>query len=78
MHEKYHLVDTARWEKSKWKTIHFQQWYNQCFKPWTGDRFGQGTGLLVEPMGQWSDRMTIDLVYIKIFMTKNYIILKFW
>jgi len=28
---------------------------------------------MVEPVGHWSDRMTIDLIYIKIFMTKIYI-----
>jgi len=28
---------------------------------------------MVELVGHWSDRMTIDPVYIKIFMTTNYI-----
>jgi len=49
------------------------QCHKQCFKTQTGDRLGQGTGSLVEPVGHWSGRMTIDPVYIKIFMTKNYI-----
>jgi len=46
----------------------------QCFKTQIGDRPSQDTESLVEPMSHWSDRMTIDPVYIKIFMAKNYII----
>jgi len=45
----------------------------QCFKTRAGDRPGQDTGSLIEPVGHWSDHMTTDPVYIKIFMTKNYI-----